>query len=282
MEDVNFNYTFRLGNTKFEVDIGAAFYRGSSAEYKLPRDISHYHAKHELFFVTDTPLTLVTENERNSYKRCLLFVPNFLKHYALRSNDYRILFSISDTGRGACEFSSFMKRFFSRDSVFSFELDDKLTFCLEQLKNLLDDQSETGREAAISALKLTFYNIYKKCSDVQDEGFLTRESYLIIIERIINHHSLDPTKTVNLESVANELHLGKKQTSRIIYKYFGKSLSDLVLEKKLAFASTLLRSTDKSMSEIAKEANFHSDNYFFLSFKRVYGITPLAFRKSER
>ena len=282
MTDVNFNYTFRFGNTKFEVDIGSSFSGDDLKEKRKNKDLLHYHAKHELFFVGDYPLTLVTERDTRDYKNCFLFIPHFLKHYTLRLNAFCILFSISDTGQRACEFSSFINRFFSRNCVFSFDRDENIASYLTQLKVLVDDTSETGRDAAISTLKLIFYNIYLKYSEVQNEGYSVRESYLITIENIINSYSLDPTKTVNLECVAKELHLGKKQTSRIIYKYFGKPLSELVLERKLALASTLLRSSDKSMSEIAKETNFHSDNYFFLSFKKVYGITPLAYRKKNK
>jgi AraC-like DNA-binding protein len=279
MSDTNFNYSLRLGNTKLEVDIGTAFNGKIALKGAKNEQIFHYHAKHELFLAGDEPITVTDETGTREYRRCFVFVPNFLKHRTVRSTDYRFLFSVEKTGHGACGFSAFAERFFSSDTVLSFNTDKDLRCYFDELENLLKDSSEAGRDAALSALKLIFYNVYLSMADLHTDGRGGRESYLIIIEKIINSHSLDPSKSVTLESVAEKLHLGKKQTARIIYKYFGRSLSELVLEKKLTFAASLLTSTDRSVSEIAKEANFHSDNYFFLTFKKTFGLTPLAYRK---
>ncbi len=282
MTETNFNYTLKLGNTKIEVDIGSSFVADPTSTPTKNEDVSHYHAKHELFLVKDEPVTVIDGEGSHEYKNTFIFIPNFYKHRTVRSTDYRFLFSFTDTGHGYCAFSSFIERFFSSDSIFAFKAEHDLKVYFEDIKHLLHDKSDTGRDAAVCALKLIFYNFYLSFSDTRAESFKGRESYLIIIEKIINSYSLDQTKRVDLDIVAKELHLGKKQTSRIIYKYFGRSLSELVTEKKLAIATNLLLSTDKSVSEIAKESNFHSDNYFFLAFKKAFGVTPLMYRREQK
>lgn len=283
MSEINFNYSFRLGNAKIEVDMGAAL---SAANYERAaaksKQIPHYHAKHELFLAKDKPLSVYSESKAEEFRDAFVFIPRFFKHYTVRSNDYRILFSIESVGSEEGGVASFFGEFFSSDSIFSFNTKRELGAYFDEIAGLLGDNSNAGRDAVESALKLIFYNIYLSFSGDRAKTPGARESYLITIERIINSYSLDSEKDVNLECVAAELHLGKKQTSRIIYKYFGKPLSDLVSEKRLALAKELLITTDLSISEIAEKSNFHSANYFYLTFKKAYGITPLSYRKEKQ
>jgi AraC-like DNA-binding protein len=278
MNEVNYSYSFRLGNSKIEVDIGYNFSANEDVGEEKESS-SHYHAKHELFFVKNDPVQIQDSNGQKEYHNCFVFIPSFHVHNTVKPRAYRILFSTERVGHGVCDFSSFLENYFSGNSIKSFSTDKNVTLYFEDLKTLLTDNSELGRDGAVCALKLIFYSIYRSLSNRRRETRKTKESYLITIENIINKYSLDPTKKVDLECVANELHLGKKQTSRIIYKFFGRSLSELILERRLTIASKLLASTSKSISEIAQETNFHSENYFFLTFKRHFGITPLAYRK---
>ncbi len=281
----NINYTFKFGNIKFSVDIGSSFAAASMSEEarcseraKLP----HYHAKYELFFVGDEPLVLHTDGGVEKYSNCVVCVPPFLSHFAERTSDYSLLFSFETVGQKPSDFSVFCGSFFSAGGVFSFDYDSAFNIYLPRLGEVIKLGSSLESEAASSILSLVFYSIYAGNTNKHHRDFSVKESYLIIIERMINSYSLTPTREVTLSAVASELHLGKKQTSRIIYKYFKKSLAELINEKRLAAAAHLLLTTDMTISEIAKTSNFNSENYFFIQFKKAFGCTPLAYRKKPK
>ena len=129
-----------------------------------------------------------------------------------------------------------------------------------------------------AVFKLMLFRLYSEVKKPEGTASLrAAESYIIIIERFINRYDSDTT----LSAVAKELHLSTKQTSRIIMQAFKKPLSALITEKRLTVAEELLVNTDLPISKIVNAVNFRSENYFYLCFKRVYGTTPLAYRKKN-
>ena len=109
----------------------------------------------------------------------------------------------------------------------------------------------------------------------KQNGANVNESYVVLIERAIRQYTSD----ITLSSVAQSMHLSTKQTSRIIMKLFKKPLSKLVAERRLTIARELLASTDLPISEIVRRVNFRCENYFYAQFKKMYGLTPRAYRK---
>ena len=44
-------------------------------------------------------------------------------------------------------------------------------------------------------------------------------------------------------------------------------------------AENLLESTDMSIDDIVRQLNFYDTSYFCKSFKKMYGFSPLQYRK---
>lgn len=276
------NYSFKFGNTKYNVDIGRAFSGTTLSEAEKhpdPAKFSHYHAKTELFFVENDPITIHTEGGATKYRQCVVCVPPFCAHYTERSSDYCILFSCETKEQKLNDFSLFYSSFFSSKSIFSFDFDPAFRVYLTKLRQLIVAGNSLNNEATTAVLSLIFHSIYENNAGQDRLDCSVKGSYLLTIEKIINSDSLSPTREITLSTVADTLHLGKKQTSRIIYQYYGKSLSELVNEKRLSVASNLLLTTNKPISQIAKESNFNSENYFYIQFRKTFGCTPLAYRK---
>ena len=106
-------------------------------------------------------------------------------------------------------------------------------------------------------------------------------AHIISVTRIDSSDSPNSV-TLDLEFMSNRLCLSKKQTARIIFEGYKASLSELINERRLAYALDLVTESDLSMSEIAERANFRSENYFFLRFKKAFGKTPLKYRKERK
>ena len=189
-----------------------------------------------------------------------------------------MLFSFSYDEEKSNDFSDFLKCFESSTAMQVLETDSYIMSCLQELSNIMNLASSVSEEIIVAILKLIFYKMYALNSNKQGDTISsTSDSYITKIERIISYFQND----INLQTVADLLHLSTKQTSRIILKTYGKPLSQLLSEKRLDVACYLLRYTDKSISEIVEYINFPSESYFYLQFKKTYGCTPYKYKKME-
>jgi AraC-like DNA-binding protein len=74
--------------------------------------------------------------------------------------------------------------------------------------------------------------------------------------------------------------LSKAHFSREFKSTFGESPHAYLLTRRLERAAALLRITDRSVSDICFSVGLRSVGSFTTSFKRMFGITPTAYRTS--
>ena len=60
--------------------------------------------------------------------------------------------------------------------------------------------------------------------------------------------------------------------------YTGKTPKEYQISCRMERATALLLGSDLSLSEIAARCGFASHSFFTKTFKRLYGITPTAYR----
>ena len=233
---------------------------------------------YELFFVQDESATVYTSESANRFSNCLICIPPFCKHRTTRTAGLRILFSYDKAFSGNTEFSQFMNSFFSATEPFDIPCDSKLAFLFEELDNSFDVNNRLSDEVSISVITLIFCHIFKNHGTSSAPDFTSRnENYLVKIDDIINAFQSD----ITLSTLADALHLSTKQTTRILQKNYKKKLSEIMIEKRLSVAAELLLRTNKTVSEIVEYVNFPSERYFYSQFKKVYGCTPLKYKKQN-
>lgn len=100
-------------------------------------------------------------------------------------------------------------------------------------------------------------------------------------EQIMNWIEAHYQEEVNLEQLAEEIHLSKSYVSRIFHKETGGRLVDYITARRLKQACRLLGTTDMHVEQIGIAAGFPNASYFNQLFKRVLGTTPLKYRKGN-
>ncbi|SES05346.1 Helix-turn-helix domain-containing protein [Gracilibacillus ureilyticus] len=108
-------------------------------------------------------------------------------------------------------------------------------------------------------------NKYKKISDQ-------------VIELIHNNY----TSEISLDAIAAKLHYNVSYLSGVFQKETGSSFSEYLLQYRLDKAKTLLRTTDKSVKQIAEELRYKNSQNFIRSFKKMEGMTPGNYRLANK
>jgi AraC-like DNA-binding protein len=80
------------------------------------------------------------------------------------------------------------------------------------------------------------------------------------------------------DDLARAAGLSKAHFSREFRRTFGESPYVYLMTRRLERAAALLRTTDYSVAEICLEVGLQGVGSFTTSFKRMFGMTPTAYR----
>lgn len=92
----------------------------------------------------------------------------------------------------------------------------------------------------------------------------------------INEHLDDD---LSLESIAKLVHLNPAYLSRLFKKEMDISMSEYIIQARIARAKDMLRSPDVKISSIAASVGYTHFSHFAKMFKRIVGMTPHEYRK---
>lgn len=83
---------------------------------------------------------------------------------------------------------------------------------------------------------------------------------------------------LTLEYLAEYVHLTPEYLSRYFKKHTGKNLSVFIAETRISKAKYMLRTSNRSIIEIAEYCGYTTRNNFEKSFKKYTGMTASAYR----
>jgi AraC-like DNA-binding protein len=105
--------------------------------------------------------------------------------------------------------------------------------------------------------------------------FVPPARHLLRAKDLADARYFEPLEVDDLASAAG---LSKAHFSREFRRTFGESPYVYLLTRRLERAAALLRNTDHSVVEICLEVGLQGVGSFTTSFKRMYGMTPTAYR----
>ena len=85
---------------------------------------------------------------------------------------------------------------------------------------------------------------------------------------------------IGVDDMARAAGLSRAHFSREFKRAFGESPHAYLLTRRLERAAALLRTTDRSVSDICFSVGLRSLGSFTTSFARTYGVSPAAYRDS--
>jgi AraC-like DNA-binding protein len=99
--------------------------------------------------------------------------------------------------------------------------------------------------------------------------------HLLRAKDLADAHYAEP---LEVDDLARAAGLSKAHFSREFRRTFGESPYVYLMTRRLERAAALLHTTDYSVAEICLEVGLQGVGSFTTSFKRMFGMTPTAYR----
>jgi AraC-like DNA-binding protein/mannose-6-phosphate isomerase-like protein (cupin superfamily) len=101
---------------------------------------------------------------------------------------------------------------------------------------------------------------------------------LLRIGEALSHLERNIHNEVNLEELASIAHMSRRSFLRVFQSATGTSPLAWLIDQRINRACSMLRHTDKQITEIAFEIGFNDSNYFTRQFRKVTGFSPRDYR----
>jgi AraC-like DNA-binding protein len=108
-------------------------------------------------------------------------------------------------------------------------------------------------------------------------AFVPPARHLIRAKDLVDAHYDEP---LGVDDLAHAAGLSRAHFSREFRRTFGESPHAYLLTRRLERAAAMLRTTDRSVTEICFSVGLMSVGSFTSSFTRTYGRSPTAYRAS--
>ena len=101
---------------------------------------------------------------------------------------------------------------------------------------------------------------------------------LLRIGEALSHLERNIHREVNLEELAKMAHMSQRSFLRVFQSATGTSPLAWVIEQRINRACSLLRHTERRITEIAFDVGFNDSNYFTRQFRKINGLSPRDYR----
>ena len=154
--------------------------------------------------------------------------------------------------------------------------------CFTEVKNRLEElflvneasdlwaEIESSR-LIVELLSLLLLEVTKK-KEGENQGLQKQRE----IKAYLDEHYLEK---FSLEELSARFFLSKYHLSRQFKQYYGSSPNRYVIGKRITFAKKLLRFSEYSLEEVARESGFYDASYFNKQFIKAEGISASEYRR---
>jgi DNA-binding response OmpR family regulator len=129
----------------------------------------------------------------------------------------------------------------------------------------------------ILALKMQIENKFSPDPFSKITIQLSEKDFILSVNSIL---SKNLKSKVDINDIANLLHISKSTLDKKIRKRTNKNISQYIREFKLDYAIKLIDLGERNVQFLVDETGFNSFSYFSTSFKNYKDLTPSAYIKS--
>ena len=247
----------------------------------------HCHSFFEIYYVDRGNCRFLVENNIYDLRQGdFLLIPPDVLHYTRYLDGpckkYGIYFRSDDISPQVSAAMPGGSSFFQETRIF--QLPDAHHYQAELLldRMLTEEKIEDSRTEAMLYLQLQELLLFcsRNCSFLQDipANIRTTDRQIVLAARYISDHYMEPISAADIASAAG---FSPNYLSKRFREAAGIGVHEYLMFVRLQHAALDLVSTSDSITEIALRSGFSDSNYFKDAFKKKYGITPSAYRKTR-
>lgn len=129
-------------------------------------------------------------------------------------------------------------------------------------------------------LQLLYYLYQEGAIRRSDIGSIRRREQVQTLKEILQYVEEHYREPLVQAEVAKEFYFTPQYFARYFKQCTGNTFTEHLTAYRTAQARQELLRTDRRISDVARNNGFHDDRGFINAFKRIYGVTPLQYRKS--
>ena len=100
------------------------------------------------------------------------------------------------------------------------------------------------------------------------------------IERVISKIKTDPARAWDIPALAALVNLSPSRFRHLFKQETGTTPAQFLKEFRVRKAQRMLRTTFLSVKQVLKKVGIASNTHFVRDFRKLYGMTPTAYRRT--
>lgn len=241
-------------------------------------------AEHGLVFTRAGWFTMEQKYETLSLAGSVTIVPAGVPHRPLAGEDLDYwLLGFSAGGFGLDETQAVMRPFAevrlgaSPVVHLSDVAQTRLQLWFETLACEAEGQTELTAEVQRSLITLILSEVSRAMPKADED---TQRSPLVATAlRYIQRHSFSP---ISLSDVASAVGRTAPHVATVVKAETSFTVGTWITSARVAKAAQLLQHTDMPVDQIAPHIGWKDTTHFIRQFRKIYGVTPAAWRKKQR
>ncbi len=241
-----------------------------ATERNVPR---HYHSLYEIYYLEQGECHYLIEGKLFEMEEGdIVFIPKGMIHKTSYNNRHtRMLVYCSEK---YLENMKLHEAFVYRNEKYSGEIYQVMK-CIEKEYTNADAFSDALIKGYMQQLFAIVYRTENEYKNTRHQNKHVKTA-LDILE-------VGFASDVTLTALADKFNISPEHFSRIFKKETGLGFNEYLSLLRLKKAETMLKRDETvSISEIAFSCGFNDSNYFCEKFKKMYGTSPLKFRKKHK
>ncbi len=235
----------------------------------------HFHPNFEIYFITEGTVTYFIEDRRyNVREGDIVLIPDGVIHRTEYENGTcsRLLINCSPRyipTSVRAEISSYLYLYRNPNIA------DEVLEIFEKIEKEYNSPDPLSESIIVLYTHMLFYLLKRNRAGCEEI-----ENHTNYMSEAVEYLKKNFMRKITLGEIAKHFSMSPEHFSRSFKKENGVGFNKYVNLLRLQKAEELLRTTDKSVSEIAEKCGFEDSNYFSLKFKELYGISPSSLRRS--
>jgi AraC-like DNA-binding protein len=138
---------------------------------------------------------------------------------------------------------------------------------------------EQGVEQDNNCLLIRQLETEPPISESVEESILPNIPQLESVFRFIEENY---DRSISLKDVAMAMGYCPSYLTDLVRRCSGQTVNYWIIKRRIALACSLLKETNNSVNQIAASTGYQNEGHFFRQFRQHCGMTPLAWRKSQK